>query len=383
LRGEINHFQKLLYLSSPKPTPLLKKILATIIFLLTGIICVASSGDTTHHRRHRDKKLEVRIVPVLAYAPETGFLGGIGVLTPFKCSPDSSTKHSLVAAFVAYSQYKQYYYYMPYQLYTKNNNYYLEGEADYYKYSYYYWGIGEVRVPKELYNVSYPKIFLNAFRKIVPNFYIGLDYYYENDVMGATQAGGSLAADTILGSKGSIISGGGLDLLYDTRDNIFFPKHGWYIKGVSYFNVSQLGSTYNFERVVTDVSWYHELARPVVLALTQHNQFSWGNVPFNQLALIGGSKQIRGYYQGYYRDDALSYVQGETRINLIGRIGFVAFGTMAFFGNYHTFPESPAPVFAEGIGLRYNYEKKEHINLRADIGYGTTIEYYLTIQEAF
>ncbi len=360
----------------------MKKLLVAAVLLLSFVNCFASGKDTDKDG-HKHKKLEVKAVPVLAYAPETGFLIGIGALTPFKCSNDSITKHSLIAAFVAYSEYKQYYYYMPFQLYTKNNNYYLEGEADYYKYSYYYWGIGENRVAKELYNVSYPKIFLNAFRKIAPNFYMGLDYYYEQDKMGATKLGGSLAADTVPGSAGGTISGGGVDLLYDTRDNIFFPKHGWFIKGVSYFNYTQLGSTYNFGRVVTDVSWYHLLAKPVVLALTQHNQFDWGTPPFNQLALIGGSKQIRGYYQGYYRDDALSYVQGETRINLIGRIGFVAFGTMAFYGNYHTFPESPKPVFAEGIGLRYNYEKKEHINLRADLGYGTTVEYYLTIQEAF
>lgn len=344
-------------------------------------MCFASAGDTAKNGK-KHKKTEVRLVPVISYAPETGFLFGIGALTPFKCSNDSVTKHSLVAAFVAYSQYKQYYYYMPYQVYTKNNNYYMEGEADFYKYSYYYWGIGENRVAKELYNVSYPKIFLNAFRKISSNFYAGLDYYYEQDIMGAPLPS-EIPNIEVPGGNGGVISGGGIDLLYDTRDNIFFPKHGWYIKEVSYFNTTQMGSTLNFERVVTDVSWYHELARPVVLALTQHNQFDWGDAPFNQLAQVGGTKQIRGYYMGYYRDDALSYVQGETRINLIGRVGFVAFGTMAFYGNYHTFPETPSPVFAEGIGLRYNYEKKEHINVRLDIGYGNTVEYYLTIQEAF
>ncbi len=71
---------------------------------------------------------------------------------------------------------------------------------------------------------------------------------------------------------------------------------------------------------------------------------------------------------GYYRDDILSYLQAEARVHLIGRVSGVAFGTMAFLGNYNTFPETPSPVFAEGIGLRYNYEKKEHINVRFDVG---------------
>jgi outer membrane protein assembly factor BamA len=360
----------------------LKKILGSAIFILSCVACIASGSDTAH-KKNKDKKLEIRAVPLISYAPETRFLFGVGALTPFKCSNDSITKHSLIAAFVAYSQNRQDYIYVPYQIYTKDNNYYFEGEADYYNYSYYYWGIGEARVPKELYNVRFPKILLSAYRKITTHFYAGLDYYYENDVMGATQPGGSLAADTIRGSKGSTTSGGGLDLLYDTRDHIFFPHYGWYIRVTSYFNFPTLGSTYSYDKVVTDAAWYHQLAEPVVLALNQHNQFTWGDVPFNQLALLGGTKQIRGYYMGYYRDDILSYLQAEARVHLIGRVSCVAFGTMAFYGNYNTFPETPTPVFAEGVGLRYNYEKKQHINVRFDVGYGVTVEYYLTIQEAF
>jgi outer membrane protein assembly factor BamA len=360
----------------------LKKITVIAILFLSCAMCFASSGDTNKNR-NKDKKTVLKLVPVISYAPETKFLGGIGALTTFKCSNDSTTKHSLIECFVAYSQLKQYYFYLPYQIYTKNNNYYFEGEADYYNYSYYYWGIGKDRVPEELYNVHFPKIFTNAYRKIAPHFYAGLDYYFEDDIMGFTQAGGSLAADTVRGSKGSVTSGGGVDLLYDTRDHIFFPHHGWYIKATSFFNIPQLGSTYSFDKVVTDASWYHQLPDSIVLALNQHNQLTWGNVPFNQLALLGGTKQIRGYYMGYYRDDALSYLQAEARVKIIGRLGFVAFGTMAYYGNYHTFPETPSPVFAEGVGLRYKYEKKEHINLRLDVGYGVTTEFYLTIQEAF
>ncbi len=197
-----------------------------------------------------------------------------------------------MAAFVAYSQNKQDYIYVPYQIYTWHNNYYFEGEADYYNYSYYYWGIGEDRVPKELYNVRFPRIFTNAYRKITPHFYAGLDYYYENDRMGTTIPGGALSAGEVPGSKGSINSGAGIDLLYDTRDHIFFPDEGWYIKATSYFNSPLLGSDFSYDKVSTTASWYHRVAEPVVLAFNQSNQFTWGNVPFNQMALLGGTKQI-------------------------------------------------------------------------------------------
>lgn len=362
--------------------PYLKRIIATTILFLSSVICFASGSDTTKRRKNYNK-IELRPIPVISYAPETRLLFGIGLLTPFKCANDSATKHSLIAAYAVYSQNKQDYIYIPYQIYTKNNNYYIEGEADYYNYSYYYWGIGENRVPQELYNVRFPRIAVNAYRKIKSHFYAGIDYYLEDDMMGTTLAGGSLAADTIRGSKGSVTSGVGVDLLYDTRDSIFFPRHGWYIKATSNFNYPRFGSTYSFDKVVTDASWYHQICNPVVLALTQHNQFTWGDVPFNQMALVGGTRQIRGYYMGYYRDDILSYLQAETRVHVIGRFGFDAFGTMAFLGNYHTFPETPHPIYASGIGIRYNYIRSRHINVRADIGFGVTSEYYLTIQEAF
>lgn len=374
----ITHGQDCIFV--PQPIPRLKKNLFTIALSISAVLCFASASDTA---RHPKKKTEIRLVPVISYAPETRFLFGLGALTPFKCAKDSVTKHSLVAAFVAYSQNNQDYIYVPYQVYTKNNNYYLEGEADYYNYSYYYWGIGENRVPKELYNVRFPKIFLDAYRKITPHFYAGLDYYYENDMMGTTLPGGALSTGDAPGSKGSINSGAGVDLLYDTRDQIFFPLHGWYIKATSYFNYPVFGSNFTYDKVVTTTSWYHQISAPVVLALNQYNQFTWGNVPFDQMALLGGTKQIRGYYMGYYRDDILNFLQAEARVHLIGRVSGVAFGTMAFFGNYNTYPETPNPVFAEGVGLRYNYEKKEHINVRFDVGYGVTVEYYLTIEEAF
>lgn len=360
----------------------MKKITITTLLLLLVTACFASGSDTAKNN-HKKKKSEIRLVPVISYAPETRFLFGLGALMPFKCSNDSITKHSLVAAFVAYSQNNQDYIYVPYQLYTKHNNYYLEGEADYYNYSYYYWGIGENRVPKELYNVRFPKIFMNAYRKITPHFYAGLDYYYQSDVITPTVPGGALSTGDVPGSKGSINSGAGVDLLFDTRDSIFFPYHGWYIKAASYVNTSWLGSNFLYDKITTTASWYHRLAAPVVLALNQCNQFTWGNVPFDQMGLLGGTKQIRGYYMGYYRDDILTYLQAEARVHLIGRVSAVAFGTMAFYGNYNLFPETPAPVFAEGIGLRYNYERKEHINVRFDVGYGVTVEYYLTIEEAF
>ena len=342
---------------------------------------MATAKDSV--KKDKSKKLMLRPVPVLAYAPETRFIVGVGLISPFQWRRDSITHHSIISAYIVYTQNKQDYIYMPYQVFTTRNEFYFEGESDYYNYSYYYWGIGENRVPKELYNVKFPRFLLNAYRKIEGKFYLGIDYYYENDMMFNNNSDSALNTQELIGGNGSVSSGIGVDILFDTRDSIFFPHHGWYIKGVSYFNSTQLGATQKYGKAITDVSWYHSLTKSTILALTQHNQVSWGDVPFNQLALIGGTRQIRGYYMGYYRDNVLSYFQGEARVHLFDRVGGVVFGTISAYGNFHTFPENPVPIFAEGVGLRYNYVKKQHINLRADIAFGVSPEYYLTIQESF
>jgi len=358
------------------------KHLVLLIILIGQIsVCRASGTDTT--LASKKDKLHIKIVPVVAYAPETRLLFGVGALGTFKLHKDTITHYSLIAAFVTYTQNAQDYIYVPYQLYSKNNKYYAEGEADYYNYSYYYWGVGTNRVPKELYNVHFPRVQLNGYRQITKNFYAGIDYYLEDDMIVGTQSNGELSQGEIPGSTGSLSSGIGFDALYDTRDSIYFPTHGWYIKVVSYFNSPTIGASCTYSKVMTDISYYLKPAKPLVLALNEHTQFTLGNVPFNQMALVGGSRQMRGYYLGYYRDDVLTYFQAEARMHIIGRFGLNVFGSVGLLGNYNTFPESNSPIFAEGIGIRYNYDVRQHVNVRLDVGYGNSVELYLTIQEAF
>lgn len=328
-------------------------------------------------------KLHLKFVPVIAYAPETRLLFGVGGLGTFKLHKDSSTHYSLIAMFITYTQNKQDYIYVPYQLYSKNNNYYLEGEADYYNFSYYYWGIGTNRVNKELYNVHFPRILVNGYRKVIPHFYTGIDYYLESDVITKTDPNGELTKGIIPGSTGSTSSGLGVCMLYDTRDSIYFPTRGWFIKGTSYLNYPQLGATSTYGKIIADISWYKKISKPVVLAFNEHTQLTWGDIPFNQMALVGGRFAMRGFYTGYYRDNDLTLLQAEARIHLFGRFGFDAFGAVALLGNPNVFPESNSPIFAEGLGLRYNYDVRQHVNVRLDVGYGHSPELYLTIQEAF
>jgi hypothetical protein len=51
-----------------------------------------------------------------------------------------------------------------------------------------------------------------------------------------------------------------------------------------------------------------------------------GNVPYRMLPTLGGSKYLRGYYKGRFRDKNLILIQQECRMPLYKRLGIAVFG---------------------------------------------------------
>jgi len=355
----------------------MKNIFILLYFFFTAF-SGATAADSCSH-----KKVYIIPIPILYYVPETRLAFGAGASFTFKLNKDSATNYSEFLGVAAYTQNHQIVLYSPFELYTKNNNYYFEGDVGFYKYSYYYWGTGTDRVNKELYEVIYPRITLNTYRRLFSKFYAGFDYNLQRNHIIKTDPQGTLTTGSITGSTGYVASGIGLDLLYDSRDSIFFPTKGLFIRIATFDYSSLFGSTALFKKITTDFSWYKKITPTVILAINQRNQFTYGNAPFDQLALIGGSRQMRGYYYGYYRDKFMTLLQAEARIHLYGVWGLAVFGASALIGHPGVFPESPGLILAEGAGLRYNANKRQHINVRGDIGYGRSLEYYLSVEEAF
>src|SRR6185312_16557151 len=115
-----------------------KKLLFILILFISVPECFASSQDTIH-----EKSVHVIPVPVFYYAPETRFAFGAGVSLTFKLSKTSGTNYSQILSIAAFTQNHQAFIDLPFFLYSKNNDYYIDGEIGMFKYSYYYWGIGD------------------------------------------------------------------------------------------------------------------------------------------------------------------------------------------------------------------------------------------------
>jgi outer membrane protein assembly factor BamA len=284
-------------------------------------------------------------------------------------------------------------FYVPFQLFYRNNQYYVNGEAGYYRYNYYFFGIGESAKASELYGVNFPRIRVNAFRQLLDlgqtgRLYAGIRYQFENYQITETTVGGLLANGTINGSTGSQLSGAGLGLFFDSRDNVLAPSTG-HIVDLTYLTHQRvLGSSVTFTRWIADVASYYKLSHRTTIALNYFVSFTSGNAPFNGLSLLGGTKKGRGFYEGRFRDDHLALLQAELRTAIWGRLGAVAFGSVGMLGNQSTGFRNHTPKATLGAGLRFRINK-DKLNLRLDYGLGFpqtgfgSSGLYVTVGEAF
>ena len=323
--------------------------------------------------------------PIIYYAPETRLSFGMAGTATFRFNKDSSyVKPSNLLVGAAYTQNKQLLLYTQFQLFYDNNKYYVFGEAGYYKYSYFFFGTGTSEVPKELYEVNYPRIKINAAKQVAPHIYAGIGYQYEHYNIAGTEPGRVLTNGAIAGSKGSITSGAGPLLLYDSRDTVLFPGRGWF-GNLSFINNGHVwGGNYNFNRWVLDITNYQKISKRSILAINSYNSFVTGNAPFQQLSQLGGNKIMRGYYQGRYADNNLVLLQTEARFPLFKRFGGALFTGGGFLGNRDTFLRINDFKYSYGAGMRFTINRKDHLNLRLDYAVGpNTSGFYFTFGEAF
>ena len=338
-------------------------------------------------------------LPLVYYTPETRLAYGVAPTFTFRFRRDmaalradsaATVRPSQVTLGAAYTQNKQLLFYIPFQLFYDRDKYYINGEAGYYKYSYFFFGVGQREVPRELYAVNFPRIRVNAFRQVaaaaipVGKLYAGVRYQYEDYQVTSVEPDGLLATGTVPGGLGSKLAGAGLGLFYDSRNQIFFPTKG-VVADVAFLNQSRVwGSNVRFDRYSADVSSYHALSRHAILALNYFVSFTSGIAPFNAMSLLGGTKRMRGYYEGRFRDQNAALIQSEVRFDIYKRLGGVVFGGVGILGDDASLLRPADPKAAYGAGLRFTINRRDHLNIRVDYGFGQQSSgFYLTIGEAF
>ena len=361
-----------------------KKNIISFILCLGFIGTINAQTDTLKKNPNR---LKVIGLPIVFYTPDTKLGGGAGGLLTFNFKSDSiGARRSSVTVGAVYTQLNQLLLYFPFQFFPNNQAYWLSGEVGYYRYVFNFFGTGN-NMPTdyiEKYNATFPRIRLNAVKKIKPNLFVGFRYAFDDFTFTRVDSGGLLEERAVIGSTGGRVSGLGAQLNYDTRDALFFPYRGSVVEAYLYGEGQVTGSNFNYQRLSVDASQYFPIGKNSVLAINGSAVLSFGDVPFHQMPVIGGTKRLRGYYEGKYRDNNLLVLQSEFRFPLYKRFGGVVFGGLGEVTDKLSRLAFANVRYNFGGGLRFTLDKAQHINIRADYGIGyKSSGFYLTIGEAF
>jgi outer membrane protein assembly factor BamA len=178
----------------------------------------------------------------------------------------------------------------------------------------------------------------------------------------------------------------GLAWVWDSRDNIFYPNTGHFHRLYFASFVKDLGSSYDFNLFEIDLRQYFSInsGKRQVLAVQVLGDFARGTPPFYRLPALGGSKMMRGYKSGSLRNRNYLAAQAEFRTHVWWKIGGVVFLGIGEVANEFNEFRLDDVKYSTGIGLRYIFNEKEGINLRADFGFGENTDgIYISVEEAF
>jgi len=330
------------------------------------------------------------IYPTLAYTPETKTEVGIANVLLFYANNDRRNRLSEINTFYFYTAEKQYGVWFDHAIYGNEGKWFFLGKGKYQYFPIKYYGIG-IGAPKEGYAVvenSSIQLRERVLRKINRNIYLGAEFDFQK-IYNVTFTGIDPTNYAFpLGAQGTSNIGVGVGVVYDDRKNVLNARKGVFAE-LAFLNYSPaLGSSNSFRSTQLDYRQYSKgFSKDQVFAWQASGMFNSGDVPFNQLALMGGENIMRGYYLGRFRDKNMLAAQVEYRIlpfsfsNRFGTAAFLSTATVA--PSMKTILSSSFKI-AGGVGARYLIFKSKDIFVRIDVAFtreGTG--YYFYIGEAF
>ena len=348
-----------------------KEILFTVFFSLMMITAMAQ--DSTGIKK---KNINYAVIPLLSFNLSKGF--GLGVVSSAFYNvnkKDTISPASATALIVSYSTNGSWYALIGQNLYLDNDNWRLQ------------FGIGhmnnnfqtvssapgseDVVIP---FNTSANFVSLKVLRRVYNRFYAGPNMQL---------AGGKTEFDIPNATPNSFKQNTfGIDALNDTRNNIYNSSKGAQISFSAMFFTKAWGNELPYTRITAFANYYHIIAPKHILAARIFAKAALGNsIPFEGESTIG-SKDIRGYSSGKYRDAQVYALQGEDRWNFKDKWGAVFFAGIAVTNSAKNGFSSLLPAI--GTGIRYKAIPTRNINIGIDVAAGKDDwGLYFRINEAF
>ncbi len=375
------------------------------------------------------KKLSALVLPNISSNPTNGFILGVGGAFGWFMGPKETTKVSAAPFTAAVTSKQQLITFVKPNIYTKENQFYLQGDYRFYIYSQPTYGLGTnapdtLSVPDDIswmgegaggdsvlfpMKFNYVKIHQIVNKRLVGELYAGigyhLDYYYsieDEDFYPATDSTPALEtphhyySNNYKFSKGDYhLSGVSLNVIYDTRDNQISPYKGIYANINFRMNPTFLGSDQYSSSLFMEFRTYLGLSKKTPRHLIGFWAFSnftlAGSQPYLTLPSLGDDQRARsgrGYTNGRYRGDKMVYGEIEYRFPITPCskiLGGVVFVNAVTTSN----PQTDIALFeyirpAVGFGVRVMVNKYFRTNINLDFAIGHQSKgFYFSGQETF
>ena len=330
------------------------------------------------------------VYPTFASSPETGLQLGASALRLFYIKKDTLNRLSELQAFPFFTFKGQYGMILENAIYGNKDRWFFLGESKIQRFPLSYYGIGPNTSGKNPAHVDVFQLLLKqrVLKKISKNFFFGpeVDYQLISNVRFNQPNDGSIMPIPI-GGNGTQNLGLGFGFVYDSRHNVLNVRKGVFGEIAYLSTIKGFVSEYQFGGVNLDFRSYHTVGKNNVIAWQVKGQFMNGDVPFNQLALLGGDRLMRGYYLGRYRDKNLIASQVEFRMlpfpfsKRLGAVAFISAGAVA--PTINSFQMNNIRV-ACGVGFRFLVFPKKDIYIRFDLGFTKEgLNLYIFNGEAF
>ncbi len=345
-----------------------------------------SKFDATNQKM--EKLFKIIPVPLYSYSTEAGHTFGLAKFNLIDLSKlDTMSAASRISEVLTFSTEGRINFSVATDLNWHNGRYMVIGYINYKKQPEYMLGIGNDVSIDDVEKVSTTRFkFVNYFMvQVVKNLYIGLGVDLTNYTNIETDSTSFLIEDNVSGLDGGTSTGLGFAAIYDSRDNRYNAYKGAMIALKTMTFPSWMGNPYLYSSYTLDARKYFNPWLKHVIAIQATTELRTGDVPFYELAMMGGEDKMRGYYKGALRDKVLVDGQLEYRMPVWKMLGLTTWVGTGRVANSYSDLSFDGFWLSYGLGLRIRVDTKHNTNLRLDWGFGPdgVNGFYINFAEAF
>lgn len=374
-----------------------------LIILLPGMISPLSAQEKPglikrlsekflSNEDKNDRSSSTIVIPTLGFAQETGFEYGIGGVYNFYIHKENiHNKSSNIIANASMTTKNQKNIKIESDIWTNDNDYHFVSEIRLRDWPFNFYGLGMHTLADDEERIGQKKflIRLESERKILDRLYLGLSVKYEHLKYNYPDTSVVFRDAEMKGKNGGQHFAFGPIFSFDSRNTNTYTTQGFYFRGV--FNISpKLWGEEDFHgtHLEADARYFHPISEKIAIGSQVLFRNTQGNLPpYYALNPLGGSKTMRGYYEGRYLGKNYLTGQAEVRYRAFPRLGFTLFsGTGTAFSK----KENQRWIGSAGGGIRYFYSLEHKGTLRLDYAIGEKRPgenrqsgFYLSISEAF